>query len=236
MSAELAVIPPLSKTDALERMNHAGNVASVCKEIVKRTAMDLKGRKYVRCEGWTSIAAAYGCVVSVREVLDTADGIEAIAELRNDDGTVLATASGFVGNDEPLWAARPLFARRGMASTRAVSRVCRTAFSFIVVMMDAGLEVTPAEEMGGEDVAPEKAARVVNAVPATTKPASPAGKPIPFGKNRGKQLSEVNDADLKWLLAAAIQSVNANAKPEFLESNKAWLAQCEAEAARRIQG
>ncbi len=236
MSAELAVIQPPSKTEALERMNLAGNVASVCKEIVKRTAMDLKGRKYVRCEGWTSIAAAYGCVVSVREVLETADGIEAVAELRKHDGTILATASGFVGNDEPMWAARPLYARRGMASTRAVSRVCRTAFSFVVVMMDAGLEVTPAEEMGADDVPAEKPTRVVNAVPASAKPAPPAGKPIPFGKNRGKQLSEISDSDLKWLVDAATKSVNANAKPEFLEQNKAWLAQCEAESARRIQG
>ena len=60
----------------------------------------------------------------------------------------LATAEGFVGDDEKTWASRNEFARRAMAQTRAISRACRSAFAFVVVMMDAGLETTPAEEMG----------------------------------------------------------------------------------------
>jgi hypothetical protein len=34
-----------------------------------------------------------------------------------------------------------------MAQTRAMSRACRSAFGFVVTLMDAGLETTPAEEM-----------------------------------------------------------------------------------------
>jgi hypothetical protein len=34
-----------------------------------------------------------------------------------------------------------------MAQTRAISRACRSAFAFVVTMMDAGLETTPAEEV-----------------------------------------------------------------------------------------
>jgi hypothetical protein len=42
---------------------------------------------------------------------------------------------------------RPDYAIRAMAQTRAISRACRSAFAHVVVMMNAGLETTPAEEM-----------------------------------------------------------------------------------------
>jgi hypothetical protein len=38
-----------------------------------------------------------------------------------------------------------------MAQTRAMSRACRSAFGFVVTLMDAGLETTPAEEMAHVD-------------------------------------------------------------------------------------
>jgi len=63
------------------------------------------------------------------------------------DGKLLVQAEGFVGDDEQTWAKRPMFARRAMAQTRAISRACRSAFAFVVTLMDAGLETTPAEEM-----------------------------------------------------------------------------------------
>jgi hypothetical protein len=42
---------------------------------------------------------------------------------------------------------RPMYAKRAMAQTRAVSRVCRSAFAFVVVLIDSGLSTTPYEEM-----------------------------------------------------------------------------------------
>ena len=65
------------------------------------------------------------------------------------DGIVLATAEGFVGDDEPMWKKRPMYARRAMAQTRASSRVCRSAFAHVVVLIDKDLGTTPAEEMQG---------------------------------------------------------------------------------------
>jgi hypothetical protein len=111
---------------------------------------------------------------SVGEVLrgDKVIGIRAIAELRRQlDGVVLSLAEGFVGADELDWFGshglyvkrwnsvkrqevevvvdkRDDYAIRSMAQTRAISRVCRTAFSHVVVMMKAGLSTTPYEEVG----------------------------------------------------------------------------------------
>lgn len=73
------------------------------------------------------------------------------------DGQVIATGEGFVGEDEPTWYGgqsrgktlpkRPDYAIRAMAQTRAISRACRSAFAHVVVMIDAGLSTTPAEEV-----------------------------------------------------------------------------------------
>ena len=146
-------------------MLRATDVAGVCAEIVKRTAMSIQGKKYVRVEGWQSIAAAYGCVASAKDVRHIENGVEAIGELRRiSDGAILATAVGFVGKDEPTWFGgettdrygkkrtlpkRPDFAIQAMAQTRAISRVTRGAFAFVVVLIDGNLSTTPAEEMMG---------------------------------------------------------------------------------------
>jgi hypothetical protein len=157
MSTELTVMNP----GVL--MTQATDVAGVCGEIVKRTAQTIQGRKYVRVEGWQSIAAAYGCVASSTNVQRVEGGTKAIGELRRaSDGALIASAEGFVGEDEPTWYGgvvvsygkektlpkRPDYAIRAMAQTRAISRVCRSAFAFVVVMIDSKLSTTPAEEMG----------------------------------------------------------------------------------------
>lgn len=128
----------------------ATNAATLCGEIVRATATKIQGKKYVCVEGWYAIAAAHGCLVSISKVEAVDGGIRAIAELRRmSDGLVLATAEGFVGEDERMWAGRPLYARRAMAQTRASSRVCRSAFAHVVVLIDRDLGTTPAEEMMG---------------------------------------------------------------------------------------
>jgi hypothetical protein len=54
---DLTVVP---ETSPLALFTRATDVAGVCGEIVKRTARNIQGRKYVQVEGWQSIAAAYG--------------------------------------------------------------------------------------------------------------------------------------------------------------------------------
>ena len=126
----------------------ATEVASLCKEIVTKTAQNIQGRRYVRVEGWQSVANAFGCVASAKDVERTETGYRAIGQVRRmDTGAVICEAEGFVGDDERTWSKRDEYAKRAMAQTRAISRACRSAFAFVVTMMDAGLETTPAEEV-----------------------------------------------------------------------------------------
>ena len=176
MTNELTTIPESGA--ATYRMST--DAAGLCGEIVKATAQAIKGKRYVRVEGWQAIAVAHGCTASARDVEAIEGGIRAIGEVRRmDTGAVITTAEGFVGDDEPTWAGRPMYARRAMAQTRAVSRACRSAFAFIVTMMDAGLQTTPAEEMHGViDVEPVGSADQQTIRP-TQRKTSPADAAAP---------------------------------------------------------
>ena len=146
MSNELV---PSSGQDAFRISTDA---AQLCKQIVVATAKPIKGKRFVGVEGWQAIALAHGCVASSGQVERVETGFRALGKvIRMSDGQTLSTAEGFVGDDEPMWASRPEYARRAMAQTRSISRACRSAFAHVVVMMQAGLETTPAEEMQGDE-------------------------------------------------------------------------------------
>lgn len=180
-----ALVPHTPQT-GVDHYRQSTDAASVCKAIVVATATEIQGRKYVQVEGWQAIAIAHGCTGSARDVEEVPGGVRAIGEVRRmSDGQLIATAEGFVGEDEPTWFGgevttrwgkktlprRPAYAIRAMAQTRAVSRACRSAFAHVVVMMNAGLSTTPAEEvpLGGFDDEP-----VRNVTPTAAPKATPA--------------------------------------------------------------
>ena len=164
LESEQAVIPA-------QLMQISQDVAAVCGDIVRKTAILIKGRQYIRVEGWQALATAHGCIAGSRAVEKTETGFRAIGELRRiSDGVLLAIAEGFVGVDElvwfggmdqsgKVWPARHEYAIRAMASTRAISHVCRSAFAHVVVLIDAELSTTPAEEMDQNDMSPKKSLR-----------------------------------------------------------------------------
>lgn len=113
----------------------------------KKLFSTINGREYVRVEGWTTLATMMGCLpreVSVSR--DEAGTYTATVELvRMGDQAVLTRASAECGMDEKTWAGRADYARRSMAVTRATSKACRIAFSWVMVL--AGYQPTPAEEI-----------------------------------------------------------------------------------------
>ena len=147
-------------TTNAELYRSSTDAASICKDIVVATASTIQGRKYVCVEGWQAIAIAHGCTASSRDVERIDGGVRAVGEVRRMvDGAIISQAEGFVGEDENVWFGggkdkwgkpfpkRADYAIRAMAQTRAISRACRSAFAHVVVMMNAGLQTTPAEEV-----------------------------------------------------------------------------------------
>ena len=113
----------------------------------KKLFSTINGRQYVRVEGWTTLATMMGCLPREVSVSRTEQGTyTATVELvRMSDGAVLTRASAECGMDEKTWASRADYARRSMAVTRATSKACRIAFSWVMVL--AGYEATPQEEI-----------------------------------------------------------------------------------------
>jgi len=195
----------------------ATNAASMCKAIVVKTAIAIAGRKYIRVEGWQAIAVAHGCIASSRDVERVEGGLRCIGEVRRmSDQAVLASAEGFVGDDEETWGKRAEYAKRAMAQTRAISRACRSAFAHVVVMMDAGLETTPAEEVpeGGFDA---------SKVQGTTTPAPSPTQSAESGNSKpqyDKGAAPISDAQGKRLYAICKQNnVEMDVLKGFLKVN-----------------
>lgn len=130
-------------------VSHAAEAADALVGVIEARMLYtiIGGRRYVRCEGWTTLAVMLGFLPREEGVVRDDDGrYEAtVALVRITDGAVLTRASAECGLDEPTWKSRPAYARRSMAVTRATSKACRIAFSWVMVL--AGYEVTPAEEI-----------------------------------------------------------------------------------------
>jgi hypothetical protein len=204
-----------------QHIRQATDVAGACREIVMRTAQQIGrgNKKFVCVEGWNSIAVAHGCVASARDVEKVDGGFRAIGEVRRmDNGAVIATAEGFVGDDEPLWANRPTYAKRAMCQTRAMSRACRSAFAHVVVLIDGNLSTTPAEEvpLGGFEEAKElntdkyeePTAAEVKEITAQlvqekkTKDSEVKDMVVGFGKYKGQTVRQIarSSEGFSWLM------------------------------------
>ena len=186
-------------------IRQATDVAGACRAIVKETCQRIGQKDYVRVEGWQAIAVAHGCVASARDVERLEDGYRCIGEVkRMDNGQVISSAEGFLGDDEPMWASRPTYAKRAMCQTRAISRACRSAFAHIVVLIDKSLSTTPAEEVphgGFEDINThkyEEAPKPVKLDTVKSDSISKADLADITAKLNGVRIGEPRDMELKF--------------------------------------
>ncbi len=211
----------IQDNNPIANIKRSTDVAGACKEIVTRTSIKIQNRKYVPVEGWMAIATAHGCNLSATDVKQVDGGISARGIVRRiSDGLILGEAEGFVGEDEKTWSNRPLFARRAMAQTRAMSRAARSVFAHVVVLMDAGLETTPAEEMGHE-IEVNKPVEVAK----VTKPTSAPIQPVKSGLEEtfGKYKTAINESILQFDIGRFIKANNTFQKyidkltPELFE-------------------
>jgi len=134
-------------------IERAKEVAEVLMDIIeKKKAYVLIGRKkYVKCEGWTAMAGMLKTIpfpeYSRRFERNGIIGYEARVLLRR-EGQDIGAGEAECSKAEKNWKDREDFQLRSMALTRATGKACRLAFSWIMVL--AGYESTPAEEMNAE--------------------------------------------------------------------------------------
>ena len=124
----LGVVRATGPTDLVAQATEVANaLAGVIDS--KKLYNAINGRRYVRVEGWATLAAMLGCLPREVSVTRQETGTyTATVELaRMSDGAILTRASAECGMDEPTWAKRADYARRSMAVTRATSKACRIA-------------------------------------------------------------------------------------------------------------
>ena len=139
----------------LQSAQEASQIAGAALHLCDSNNIDLNGKLYLKIEAWTGIAGIAGSVPGIETVKDNVlggvPGITARSSLKNASGKLLSEAEGFVGQDETFWASKPVSDRVNMAQTRAVGRVCRLVYSYIVQIMNKEygrrFEMTPAEEI-----------------------------------------------------------------------------------------
>jgi len=197
----------VTQNQAALAMQQETHVADVCRDLVKKTAVSIQGKKYVQVEGWQSIATAHGCIAGSNEpqkVEGDEPGYKAEGYVRHiESGAILSTAWGFVGDDEVKWANSPVYARMAMAQTRAISRACRSAFAHVITLIDTNLKTTPAEEVPENgfktEIKKQRPASMPKPVEAVAAPPGEwADVVMHFGKNQGTRLGDMTPRQLGW--------------------------------------
>ena len=208
----LGVVRATGPTDLVAQATEVANaLAGVIDS--KKLYNAINGRRYVRVEGWATLAAMLGCLPREVSVTRQETGTyTATVELaRMSDGAILTRASAECGMDEPTWAKRADYARRSMAVTRATSKACRIAFSWVMVL--AGYEVTPAEEIPKEEDEPVQLTPVTDAERMLVlEEAAKAGLtkgdfPLFYREVTGRPWQALYQEDVKALLAACAKRI-----------------------------
>ena len=152
-------------TDPVEVIAQATRVADALKAVVvaKRLVSTIQGKEYPHVEAWQTIGIMLG-LTAVNEWsrrTENGGGWEARANVVNGHGRVIGSAEAQCCKTERGKGGWEDYALRSMAQTRATSKAFRSVLSFVMVL--AGYEPTPAEEMTEAPVAPPTPAKAISA-------------------------------------------------------------------------
>lgn len=158
---ELSAIPNSDEQTLI--LTNAANLATDVARLIKDRGLSkrLGGSKdHVMIEGWLTIARVqneqpHSRVIRIFQDSKGHEIIEAEGYLTKDNGRVVCTAHNYVSTEEANWKDKPFYARASMAQTRALAKALRNRHAWVMVM--AGFETTPAEEMDGVQPAAQPA-------------------------------------------------------------------------------
>lgn len=144
----MAVPPVLTPQDRLKQNSEL--IMLLAPQIKSKHLANIQGKLFMCVGGGIAVANALGYTVSVSEATIDKDmkATKATATLHNSEGVAVASAVGYVGDDEARWSNGPVFARYSMTQTRAEAKLCRANFGHLYCVLGASTD-TPAEEMQG---------------------------------------------------------------------------------------
>jgi hypothetical protein len=154
----------------------------------------IRGKTYLQFEDWQTLGRFYGVTAKAARpsTSSSARATTRCAALKPpptrclvSTNQVISSAEAMCLDDEEKWQDSPFFQLRSMAQTRACAKALRNVLAWVVVL--AGYNPTPAEEMDGVEVTVESRAR--NAKGARRNP--PAAEL--FGRSDFMQQKELFD-------------------------------------------
>jgi hypothetical protein len=157
----------------------ARKAARALKDVIeaKPHKVMFNGEHYLCFEDWQTVGRFYGVTAKVVHTTPVefgeVHGFEARAVAVRSDGAEISAAESMCCNDEPNWRSKPMFQLRSMAQTRAAAKALRNVLAWVVVL--AGYNPTPAEEMTGTEQAAETKPSPPGTAPRATRP---TGAPI----------------------------------------------------------
>lgn len=132
----------------------ATQVANRLVDIVEKAKLYnlIKGKKFVRVEGWTAMGAMLGVFPSLEYCRRLDRENETIYEsrivLKTIAGVQVGAGEAICSSKESTWSTRDEYTIKSMSQTRAIGKAFRLSFSWIMVM--GGYEACNAEEMASE--------------------------------------------------------------------------------------
>lgn len=137
--------------DPVEVVTHAVRVADALKAVVvaKGLVKNIQGKEFPLVEAWQTLGAMLRLTPVCEWSRPIEGGWEARVAVVAADGRTVGAAEAQCTRSERLWSSRDDFALRSMAQTRATGKSLRSVLGFVMVL--AGYQATPAEEMDGEE-------------------------------------------------------------------------------------
>lgn len=149
------VIEIFGVTKPAEIVGKATEIANSLAPIIEKRHLynAIKGKKFVRAEGWTCMGAMLGVFPFVewsRKLTDEPIAYESRVVIKTMSGAVISAAEAICSAAEGNWKGRDEYAVKSMSQTRATGKAFRLPFAWILVL--AGFEPTPAEEMDSQSL------------------------------------------------------------------------------------
>ncbi len=181
-----------------EVIERATELATILMQVVeeKQLYQKIRKKKHIQIEGWQMLGMFCGVVGRPTNITPVIDGEGELAHVTGFDATadavqvstgkILSSATMRCSREEENWNLRPeyeyidgeriktgesyvpLFQLQSMAQTRAISKALRNVLGWIVVL--AGYQPTPAEEMGKATPPQERSMPKLKAEAASGKP------------------------------------------------------------------
>lgn len=152
------VAPPATlfgTDDPVEVIAKATRIADALVAVVEKKGLiaNIKGKKYPQVEAWQTMAAMMSITAVCEWSRPVADGWEARVVLYNRQRDIIGSAEAQCIKNESGKRSWEDYALRSMAQTRATSKAYRSNLGFVMVL--AGYQATPAEEMPVDAAQPE---------------------------------------------------------------------------------